>query len=122
VVRGLSLGAAMAYASSIYARGDENNLDRNGQVPGYATVQLEAGWVIVPGLRASLRVENLLGTRPASFAVLGQNAFTGPDRTFGPAVGSPVVPEQFRSVAAPRGAWLTLEYRFGGGAAQAGGS
>jgi outer membrane receptor protein involved in Fe transport len=122
VVRGVSVGAAMAYASSIYARGDENNLDRNGQVPGYATVQLEAAWVIVPGLRASLRVENLLDTRPASFAVLGQNAFTGPDRSFGPAVGSPVVPEQFRSVAAPRGAWLTLEYRFGGGAAQTGGS
>jgi outer membrane receptor protein involved in Fe transport len=115
VVRDVSVGAAMAYASSIYARGDENNLDRNGKVPGYAMVQLEGAWRIVRGLRASLRVDNLFDSRASSFAVLGQNAFTGPDRSFGPAVGVAPVAEQFRSVAAPRAVWLTLEYRSGGG-------
>jgi len=115
VVRDLSLGAAVAYASSIYARGDENNLDRNGTVPGYAMVQLEGSYVIVKGLRAAIRVDNLFDTRPSSFAVLGQNAFTGPNRSFGPAAGVEPVVEQFRAVAAPRAVWLSLEYRFGGG-------
>jgi iron complex outermembrane recepter protein len=113
VVRGLSIAASAQYASSIYARGDENNQDLNGRVPGYAIVQLEASYLIVKGLKLSARVDNLFDAGYSNFAVLGENAFTGPGRTFGPAVGVAPVVEQFRAVGAPRGAWLTLEYRFG---------
>jgi iron complex outermembrane recepter protein len=115
VVRDLSIGGSLAYASSVFARGDENNRDANGAVPGYALVGLEASYVVVPGLRLSLRVENLLDARYANFGVLGQNAFTGPGRTFGPSAGVSPAVEQFRAVGAPRGAWLTLEYRSGDG-------
>ncbi len=112
VVRDLSIGASVEYASSIYARGDENNQDLNGKVPGYAVVRLEAAYRIVSGLRLSARVDNLFDARYSNFAVLGENAFTGPGRTFGPAAGVDTAVEQFRAVGAPRGAWVTLEYRF----------
>ncbi|HET9598491.1 MAG TPA: TonB-dependent receptor [Anaeromyxobacteraceae bacterium] len=116
VIRDLTVGASLVYASGVYARGDENNQDANGKLPGYALVQLDASYVILEGLRLSVKVENLLDTAHYNFGVLGQNAFTGPGRTFGPAVGVDAVPEQFRAVGAPRGVWATLEYRFGGSA------
>ncbi|MFL5298899.1 MAG: TonB-dependent receptor domain-containing protein, partial [Anaeromyxobacteraceae bacterium] len=120
VVHDLSIGGSLAYASSVFARGDENNRDVNGEVPGYALVGLQASYVVAPGLRLSVRLENLLDARYSNFGVLGQNAFTGPGRTFGPAAGVDPVVEQFRAVGAPRGAWLTLEYRSGGGARRVG--
>jgi iron complex outermembrane recepter protein len=122
VLHDVSIGASLAYASSVFARGDENNRDVNGEVPGYALLGLQASYAVVPGLRLSLRVENLLDARYSNFGVLGQNAFDGPGRTFGPSAGVSPAVEQFRAVGAPRGAWLTLEYRSGdGGARRAGG-
>jgi outer membrane receptor protein involved in Fe transport len=114
LVRDLSIGASVVAASSIYARGDENNQDVNGKVPGYAIVELEASYRIVKGLRVSARVLNLFGSSYSNFAVLGENVFTGPGRTFGPAAGIGPAVEQFRAVGAPFGAWVTLEYQFGG--------
>jgi iron complex outermembrane recepter protein len=119
IVRGLSVGGSIVYASGTFARGDENNKDVNGQAPAYAVVQLEASYAIAGGLALALRVENLFDSQYANFAVLGQNIFTGPGRTFGPAVGLPPAAEQFRAVGAPRGVWLSLDYRFGGGGGRA---
>ncbi|MFL5248966.1 MAG: TonB-dependent receptor, partial [Myxococcales bacterium] len=83
-------------------------------VPGYAVVEVEASYRIVKGLRLSARALNLFGSGYSNFAVLGENAFTGPGRTFGPAAGIDPAVEQFRAVGAPFGAWVTLEYQFGG--------
>jgi iron complex outermembrane recepter protein len=116
VVRDFSIGASVVAASSIYARGDENNQDVNGKVPGYAIVEVEASYRIVKWLRVSVRADNLFDSRYSNLAVLGENAFTGRGRTFGPEVGIDPVAEQFRAVGAPRGAWVTVEYQFGAGA------
>ena len=47
-------------------------------------------------------VANLFDKRYYNFGVLGENVFTGPGNTFGPSLGIEGVPEQFRSVGAPR--------------------
>jgi len=109
----LSFGASVQYTSSTYARGDENNLDANGQVPGYVVVHLDASYTIVKGLRIAVKIDSLLDAKYSNFGVLGQDVFTGPNRTFGPSVGVDPTVEQFRAVGAPRGAFVTLEYRFG---------
>jgi hypothetical protein len=44
--------------------------------------------------------------------VLGENVFTGPRNTFGPALGIDGVSEQFRAVGTPRALWIGARYRF----------
>jgi iron complex outermembrane recepter protein len=78
VIRGLTLGASLAYASGVFARGDENNQDVNGKVPGYALVQLDASYVLVKGLRLSVKVDNLFDTSYSNFGVLGESALHRP--------------------------------------------
>jgi outer membrane receptor protein involved in Fe transport len=109
----VEIGAGLVAVSSQYSHGDENNIDRNGKVPGYAVVNLDAHYEPVPGLSIFALVSNLFDKRYYNFAVLGQNFFTGPGRSFGPASGVDPVPEQFRAVGAPRGIWVGLRYRFG---------
>jgi iron complex outermembrane recepter protein len=114
-----SLGLNVVAQSSQFARGDENNQDANGPVPGYAVVNLDARWRFAPGWEVFANITNLLDRRYSTFATLGRNVFTGPGNRFD-ASGASWRDEQFRSVGAPRGAWLGLSYRFGG-AAQPGG-
>jgi outer membrane receptor protein involved in Fe transport len=114
VTRSVTLGGGVVLASSTYARGDENNHDANGKVPGYSVVSLDGSWRIAGALTLGVKVTNLLDTRNSNVGVLGENFFTGPSRTFGPAAGVAPAVEQFRSVGAPRGAWVTLSYAVGG--------
>ena len=72
-------------AGSIYARGDENNADANGRVPGYVVVNLDTAGAIDPHLVLFAHIDNLFDRRYANFAILGENVFTGPGRSFGPA-------------------------------------
>ena len=102
----LALGASLVAASSQYARGDENNADRNGRIPGYFVVHIDAQWQLSPRIALFAQVDNVLDRRYANFGLLGSNAFTGPDRTFGPAAGVAPAIEQFRALGAPRGAWI----------------
>jgi outer membrane receptor protein involved in Fe transport len=99
----LTLGASIAAASSQYARGDENNRDRSGRVPGYAVAHVDAEYRLSPRVALFAQVDNLFDRHYANFGLLGSNAFTGPDRTFGPAAGVAAAPEQFRALGAPRG-------------------
>jgi len=55
-------------------------------------------------------VNNVFDRRYSNFGVVGENFFTGPGRTFGPAVGVEPVAEQFRGPGAPFGAWLGARY------------
>ncbi|HEY1328827.1 MAG TPA: TonB-dependent receptor, partial [Casimicrobiaceae bacterium] len=107
-----SIGANVVGASSQYAHGDENNADRNGRIPGYVVVHLDGQWYASPRLTLFAQVVNLFDTRYYNFGLLGQNVFTGPDDTFGPAVGAAPVPEQFRSVGTPRGVFVGVRYAF----------
>jgi outer membrane receptor protein involved in Fe transport len=102
-----SIAANVVCASAAYARGDENNRDRNGTVPGYAILTLDARWRVVPDIEIFARIDNVTDTRYANFGVLGQNFFPGPERTFAP--GRSII-EQFRGPGAPRGAWVGIRF------------
>ena len=108
-----TVGATLVYASSQYAHGDENNQDVHGPVPGYTVANLDTQYQITPNLQLFANVGNLFNRQYQNFGLLGANAFTGPDRTFGPALGIASVTEQFRGLGAPIGFWIGLRYTFG---------
>src|SRR4051812_26944674 len=105
-----SFGATLLAFSSQYARGDENNEDRNGAVPAYALVNLDARWRFSGEWDLFATVTNVLDRTYASFGVLGANFFTGPGNTFDAAN---VQAEQFRTPGLPRAAWIGLRYESG---------
>ncbi len=108
----LAVALNAVYASPQFALGDENNQDRNGQLPSHTVFNLDAYYDASPALRLFLNVDNLFDRRYQTLALLGANAFTGPGATFGPAQGLAPVPEQFRAPAAPRAAWIGVRYAF----------
>ncbi|HJY76799.1 MAG TPA: TonB-dependent receptor, partial [Burkholderiales bacterium] len=105
-----TFGATLLAFSSQYARGDENNHDRNGPVPGYALLNLDARWRFQADWELFATMTNLLDRTYASFGVLGANFFTGPGNTFD---AGNVQPEQFRTPGLPRAAWIGLRYETG---------
>jgi outer membrane receptor protein involved in Fe transport len=104
-----TLGANAIYSSSVYVRGDENNQDANGRVPGYAIVNLDGRFSLAKGFELFARVANLFDRKYSNFGILGQNFFTGPGRSFDGA--NPAI-EQFRGYGVPRGVWVGLRYRW----------
>jgi len=116
-VERLAVGLNVLYAGPQYALGDENNQDRNGPLPSYVVLHLDARYDATPDLQLFMTVSNLFDRRYQTFALLGANAFTGPGDTFGPSQGIATVAEQFRAPASPRGIFVGLRYAFGGGRA-----
>ncbi len=110
----LFVGANLLTSSGAYARGDENNQDIHGQVPGYTLLNLDGRFLFTKSFEVFARLNNVFDRRYSNFGVVGRNFFTGPDRTFGPAAGIDPVNEQFRGPGAPRGAWLGFRYSLGG--------
>jgi outer membrane receptor protein involved in Fe transport len=107
--RGWSAGAAVRAASRVYARGDENNRDIQGAIPGYGVLDLHAGWRVAHGFEIFGVVDNVLDKRYAGQGLLGLNFFDGSNHAFAPE--APVA-EQFRGMGAPRGAWVGVRYRW----------
>jgi len=107
----LSAGASVFAASSQYARGDENNVDVNGPVPGYAVVNFDARYRLARNLDLLGAVNNVFDRQYQTFGLLGQNVFTAPGNAFDSTAAS-FRPEQFRAAAAPRTAWIGIAYRF----------
>jgi outer membrane receptor protein involved in Fe transport len=105
-----SVGANLVASSSTYARGDENNRDAGGKVPGYAVVNLDARYRPAKNLEVFARIDNLFDTQYANFGILGANFFNGPGHTFDP---GNVANEQFRGLGAPRGGWIGVRYGWG---------
>lgn len=101
------IGANVTWRSGVYARGDENNQDVNGRVAGYVLVDLDMRYRITKRFEVFASVTNLFDKRYASFGVLGQNFFNGPNHTFD---GANPVNEQFVGPGAPRGAWVGVRY------------
>jgi outer membrane receptor protein involved in Fe transport len=83
-----------------YARGDENNQDVNGRVPGFATVKLDASHRFDKTFEVFAGVTNLFNTHYATFGTLGVNNLT---------TGTA---EQFRGVAAPRAFYAGVQAFF----------
>ncbi|HEY1995664.1 TonB-dependent receptor [Paraburkholderia sp.] len=101
------IGTNLTWRGSIFARGDEDNEDVNGKISGYFLIDLDTTYQVTKQLQVFATVSNLLDKRYASFGVLGQNFFNGPNHTFD---GANPVNEQFVGVGAPRGAWVGLRY------------
>lgn len=101
------IGSNLTYRSSIYARGDEDNQDVNGKIAGYFLVDLDTTYQITKQLQLFASVANLLNKQYASFGILGQNFFTGPNHTFD---GNNPTNEQFIGPGAPRSFWVGLRY------------
>jgi outer membrane receptor protein involved in Fe transport len=103
----LAVGANLNYFSSQFARGDENNQDANGRIPGYTLVNIDARYQAAKRLQVFARIHNLFDREYETLGVLGENVF--PNGVFDPANE---IDEQFRSVGAPMGAWVGLRYQF----------
>jgi outer membrane receptor protein involved in Fe transport len=106
-----SLGADFIARSSQYARGDENNADVHGRVPGYATVHLDAHYYPAPRWDIFLSVDNLFDREYANFGQLGENVFATPAERFDAAHA---VDTQFRAIGPPRTIWVGFSYSMGG--------
>lgn len=110
IIPGWSVGSNIVTASGQYARGDENNRDRSGKVPGYTVVHLDTRYSVNENWKLFARINNIFDREYSTFGMIGANAF---------APGASVadqntwVPEQFRSPAAPRAAWVGVTYEFG---------
>ena len=102
-----NIGTNVVYRSNIHARGDENNQDSNGKIPGYTMVNLDTTYAITKQLQVFARIDNLFNRQYANFAVLGQNFFNGPGHSFN---GGNISNEQFIGPGAPRGGWIGLRY------------
>ena len=117
----VNVGMTMIVNSSVYARGDENNQDVNGKVPGYAVFNMDANWRFHSSWSAFAKVSNLFDKDYATMGVLGTNAFTGSGRTFDTTIAN-WTSEQFSSPGSPRAAWIGLRYEFGGSKKSGGGA
>jgi iron complex outermembrane recepter protein len=94
------VGSNIIAASGQYARGDENNQDVNGKVPGYTVVNLDTNYAVNDNWKLFAKVNNVFDNEYSTFGLLGENIFAGN------------VEEQFRTPAAPRAAWIGLTYDF----------
>ncbi|OIQ81756.1 vitamin B12 transporter BtuB [mine drainage metagenome] len=116
-----TVGSNIVSASGQYPRGDENNQDVNGKVPGYTVVHLDTHYDVNDNWKLFAIVNNIFDKNYSTFGILGQNEFTGPGNSFVTSSAS-WNNEQFRSPAAPRAAWVGVTYVFDkprGGAASA---
>jgi outer membrane receptor protein involved in Fe transport len=102
-----SFGAGLTWFGRQYARGDENNRDAHGALPGYAVVQAFARYRLDREWELSLKIDNLFDRRYRSFGVLGENFFSGPGNSYNPAGAAA---EQFVAPGAPRALWIALHY------------
>jgi iron complex outermembrane receptor protein len=107
VARGVSLGGSVAWIGSQVYRGDEANL--LAPLPGYAVVNLHGSWELGAGFTATLRIDNALNAKYATFGVLGDPTGVG-------APGIPVngvgVDNRFQSPAPPISVFGGVRMRF----------
>jgi iron complex outermembrane recepter protein len=96
---GLDIGLGAIADGPSYARGDEDNADRHGEIPGYLVLNLDGRWQLRPAVELYARIDNLLDRRYANFGILADNFFSGPGHGFAP-VDPPA--EQFRGLGLPR--------------------
>jgi len=87
------IGASVHAQGAQYARGDENNLDSNGKIPGYAIMNIDGSHRINKTFEFFGGISNLFDQSYATYGVLGTNELSG---------ASTGTAEQFRSYGAPR--------------------
>ncbi len=102
-----SAGVTLNYFSDQYARGDENNQDASGKIPGYTLVNLDARYQASRALQVFVKFHNIFDKEYETLGVLGENFFVN-----GSFDAGNVQAEPFRSVGAPRAAWVGATYAF----------
>ncbi len=100
----LSVGAEVIGQSSQFARGDENNRDSRGPVPGFTIVNADLHYTPRPHLNLFLRVSNIFDRRYSTFGVLGTNYFAGANGKYVTPVPVKVPPVEVPVSATPGGA------------------
>jgi outer membrane receptor protein involved in Fe transport len=105
----LSIGANVVASSSSRLRGDENNRDVHGPVPGYAVVNFDGSYRFAKHWELFGRIDNVFNRKYSNFGILGNNVFANSTRSFDPANQ---IAEPFLGISAPRGAWLGLRYEW----------
>ncbi|MFO1396923.1 MAG: TonB-dependent receptor [Burkholderiales bacterium] len=123
------LNVDLIAASSIYARGNENNRHQPdgvyylgpGTAPGYAIVNLGGDWRPERGWRMFFQVNNVFDKQYATAAQLGATGFTGSGAFIARPFTTPVIDGSravvhptFYAPGAPRTAWIGVSYTFGG--------
>jgi len=94
------IGTSIQAQGSIFARGDENNLDSHGQVPGFITTKIDFDHQVSRQLKFFGGVYNIFNQQYSTFGILATNNLTSGN------------PEQFRGVAAPRSVYVGLRSTF----------
>ena len=94
------LGFSVQAQGPHYARGDDNNADANGQVPGFTTAKLDIRHSIDRRLSLYAGINNLFDVKYASYGALAAN-----NRASGAS-------EQFLSLGAPRTVYAGLQAKF----------
>jgi iron complex outermembrane recepter protein len=104
-----SIGTNVLYSAGVYARGDENNQDRNGKISDYTVVNLDGRYNITKKFQLFARVNNLFDKRYSNFGILGENLFPNSNGKTFTGTGNGEV-EQFQSLGSPRGFWIGARY------------
>lgn len=103
-----AVGGNLVYVTRQHVRGDEDN--RLDQLPGYAVLNLRAGWRPTETLRLFARLDNVLDRKYATLGALNRNAF---DTNSEPLEGvGPGPVQRFVSPGVPRSFWVGIEYDF----------
>jgi iron complex outermembrane receptor protein len=102
VAAGWQVGGNLLLSGTSLARGDENNQDAGGRVPGYMVLNLDTTLRLAKGIELFARVNNVFDRKYANFGILGTNVFANDARTFDP---DHAVSETFLGQGAPFGAW-----------------
>jgi len=95
-----AVGSNVILSAGQFARGDENNRDVSGKVPGYTVVHLDTSYRLDEHWKVFAKVNNVFDARYSTFGIIGENIFA--DQS-----------EQFRSPAAPRAGWVGITYEIG---------
>jgi outer membrane receptor protein involved in Fe transport len=107
-----SVGSNIIAASSQYARGDENNKDSHGKIPGYAVVNVDTRYSIGRNWKVFAKVTNVFDRDYETFGLLGANVFTGPGNSYSSNPADWNENDQFRTPGAPRAGWVGITYEF----------
>ena len=105
-----TVGSNIITTSSRYARGDENNQDVHGKIPGYSVVNLDSHYSINENWKLFAKVQNLFDRNYATFGQLGVNEFgRGGTWNNDPSAWNNT---QFQTPGAPRAGWIGITYEF----------
>jgi len=94
------IGLGIQAQSSTFARGDDNNLDVNGQVAGFTTVKLDVQHSVDKRFSLYAGVNNFFDVKYATYGALATNNI------------STGASEQFLSLGAPRTLYVGMQAKF----------